>query len=76
VCRCYMAAHPGYLASILPRCTSVSASLARQVTLPDFTTSITAADVEPWAVAAARYGITRSVITPSSVIMNITPGAG
>jgi NitT/TauT family transport system substrate-binding protein len=72
----YMAAHPGYLASILPRYTSVSESLAKQITLPDFTTSITAADVEPWAAAAARYGITRSVVAPSSAIMSITPAGG
>jgi hypothetical protein len=69
----YMAAHPGYLASILPKYTTVSASLARQVTLPDFTTRITAADVEPWARAAAKYGITRSVVSPSSAITTITP---
>jgi NitT/TauT family transport system substrate-binding protein len=72
----YMASHPGYLASILPHYTTVSASLAKEVTLPVFTTSITAADVQPWAVAAAKYGITRSVVTPSSAIMNITPAAG
>jgi NitT/TauT family transport system substrate-binding protein len=69
----YMAAHPGYLASILPKYTTVSASLARKVTMPDFTTSITAADVEPWARAAAKYGITRSVVSPSSAITNIRP---
>jgi NitT/TauT family transport system substrate-binding protein len=72
----YMAGHPGYLASILPHYTTVSASLAKEVTLPIFTTSITAADVQPWAVAAAKYGITRSVVTPSSAIMNIAPAAG
>jgi NitT/TauT family transport system substrate-binding protein len=69
----YMAAHSGYLASILPKYTTVSASLARQVTLPDFTTRITASDVEPWARAAAKYGITRSVVSPSSAITTITP---
>jgi NitT/TauT family transport system substrate-binding protein len=69
----YMAAHPGYLASILPKYTTVTASLAGRVTPPDFTTGITAADVEPWAEAAARFGITRSVISPSSVITSITP---
>jgi NitT/TauT family transport system substrate-binding protein len=69
----YMAAHPGYLASILPKYTTVSASLARKVTLPDFTTSITVADVEPWARAAAKYSITRSVVSPSSAITNVRP---
>jgi ABC-type nitrate/sulfonate/bicarbonate transport system substrate-binding protein len=69
----YMAAHPGYLASILPKYAKVSASLAKQVTLPNFTTSITAADIEPWARAAAKYGITRSVVSPSSAIKNVTP---
>jgi NitT/TauT family transport system substrate-binding protein len=69
----YMAAHPGFLVSILPKYTTVTASLARQVTLPDFTTSITAADVEPWAEAAAKYGITRSVVSPSSAITSSTP---
>ena len=72
----YMAAHPGYLASILPKYTTVSASLAKQVTLPDFTTTLTAADVQPWAQAAARYGMTRSVVSPSSTIMNIAPATG
>jgi NitT/TauT family transport system substrate-binding protein len=69
----YMAAHPGYLASILPAYTSVSASLAQKVTVPDFTTSLTPADVEPWAQAAARYGITHSAVSPSSVITNVSP---
>ncbi|HWG01477.1 MAG TPA: ABC transporter substrate-binding protein, partial [Trebonia sp.] len=72
----YMAAHPGYLASILPKYTTVSASLARQVTLPDFTTRLAAADIEPWAKAAAKYGITRSVIPPSSALLPIHPAAG
>jgi NitT/TauT family transport system substrate-binding protein len=68
----YMAAHPGYLASILPKYTSVSASMARKVTLPDFTTSLTPADVAPWSRAAARYGITHSAVSPSSVITNVS----
>jgi NitT/TauT family transport system substrate-binding protein len=69
----YMAAHPGYLASILPKYTTVSASLAKQMTLPNFTTDISPADVQPWAQAAAKYGITRSVVTPSSAIASIAP---
>jgi NitT/TauT family transport system substrate-binding protein len=64
----YMAAHPGYLPSILPKYTTVSAQMAKQVTLPDFTTSLTAADVAPWARAAAQYKITRSLVPPSSAI--------
>jgi NitT/TauT family transport system substrate-binding protein len=64
----YMAAHPAYLPSILPRYTTVSAQMAKQVTLPDFTTALTAADVEPWARAAAQYKITRSLVPPSSAI--------
>ncbi len=64
----YMAAHPAYLPSILPKYTTVSAQMAKQVTLPDFTTSLTAADVEPWARAAAQYKITRSLVSPSSAI--------
>jgi NitT/TauT family transport system substrate-binding protein len=67
----YMAAHPGYLPSILPSYTTVSAAMAKQVTLPDFTTSLSAADVEPWARAAARYKITRSLVPPSSAIATV-----
>jgi NitT/TauT family transport system substrate-binding protein len=72
----YIAAHPGYVPSILPKYTSVTAALAKQVTLPEWTTTITADDVQPWAQAAAKYGITRSVVAPSSVLTNVTPAAG
>jgi NitT/TauT family transport system substrate-binding protein len=64
----YMAAHPGYLSSILPKYTKVSAQLAGRVTLPDFTTAITPADVRPWSQAAAQFKITDSVVPPSSII--------
>ena len=71
----YMAAHPSYLRSILPTYTTVSGQLARKVTLPDFTTRLTAGDVEPWARAAAQYKITRSVVSPASVLTAV-PAAG
>jgi NitT/TauT family transport system substrate-binding protein len=72
----YMAGHPGYLPSILPRYTTVSAAMARRVTLPDFTTRLTAPDVEPWARAAAQYKITRSVVAPASILTAVPSGAG
>jgi hypothetical protein len=40
----------------------------------DFATSITAADVEPWVQAAAKCGITRSVVSPSSAITGVGIG--
>jgi NitT/TauT family transport system substrate-binding protein len=64
----YMAAHPGYLASILPRYASVSAQLASKVTLPDFTASIDAADIQPWARAAAQFKLTAGLVAPSSIL--------
>jgi len=69
----YIAAHPGYPASILPKYTAVSAKLAGHVTLPDFTTTITAADVQPWANAAAEFKMTSSLIAPSSIIATVPP---
>jgi len=71
----YMAAHPAYLPSILPKYTTVSAAMARQVTLPDFTTRLAPPDVEPWARAAARYKMTRSVVAPASVLVAVPDGA-
>jgi NitT/TauT family transport system substrate-binding protein len=67
----YMAAHPGYLASILPKYTKVSAELAGRVTLPDFGTAMTPADVQPWSQAAAQLKITDSVVPPSSIITSL-----
>jgi len=72
----YVAAHPAYLPSILPKYTSVSASLAGHVTLPDFTTQISAAEVQPWANAAAEFKMTNSVIAPSSIITSIPSSGG
>jgi NitT/TauT family transport system substrate-binding protein len=72
----YAATHPAYLRSILPKYTAVSARLAGHVTLPDFTTQITAADVQPWANAAAEFKMTSSLIAPSSIIMRIPPAGG
>jgi len=72
----YVAAHPAFLPSILPKYTSVSASLAGHVTLPDFTTQISAADVQPWANAAAEFKMTNSVIAPSTIITSIPASGG
>jgi NitT/TauT family transport system substrate-binding protein len=72
----YAAAHPAYVPSILPKYTSVSASMAGHVTLPDFTTQITAAEVQPWSKAAAEFKMTNSVIAPSSIIALVPPSGG
>jgi NitT/TauT family transport system substrate-binding protein len=72
----YMAAHPAYARSILPKYTTVSAELAGKVTLPEFTTQITAADVLPWARAAAEQKMTKSLIAPSSIITSISSSGG
>jgi hypothetical protein len=67
----YMAAHPGYLSSILPKYTKVSAQLAGRVTLPDFATTMTPADVQPWSQAAAQFKVTDSVVPPASIITSL-----
>src|SRR5215467_12077059 len=72
----YAAAHPAYLRSILPKYTAVSAKLAGHVTLPNFTTQITAADVQPWANAAAKFKMTAAVVPPASVIAAVSPAGG
>jgi NitT/TauT family transport system substrate-binding protein len=72
----YIAAHPAYLPTILPKYTAVTSKLAGHVTLPDFTTTITAADVEPWAKAAAEFKLTNSLIAPSSIIAVVPPSTG
>ena len=72
----YAAAHPAYVPSILPKYTSVSASMAGHVTLPEFTTQITAAEVQPWSKAAAEFKMTNSAIAPSSIIALVPPAGG
>lgn len=67
----YMAAHPEYLSSILPKYTKVSSQLAARVTLPDFTTTMTPADVQPWSQAAAQFKVTDSVVPSSSIIASL-----
>jgi NitT/TauT family transport system substrate-binding protein len=67
----YMAAHPGYLSSILPQYTKVTAQLAKRVTLPAFTSAITAADVQPWSQAASQFKVTDSAVPPSSIIASL-----
>jgi len=69
----YIAAHPAYAASVLPKYTAVSPKLAGHVTLPNFTSTITPADVQPWADAAAQFKMTNSVIEPSSIIATVPP---
>lgn len=70
----YMAAHPSYLRSILPQYTSVSPALAKHVVLPNFNTALDAANVQPWATAAAKFKITSSAVSPSSILEPV--GAG
>jgi NitT/TauT family transport system substrate-binding protein len=72
----YMASHPRYLRSILPQYTSVSASLAKQVVLPHFNTALTAAQVQPWATAAAKFKITGSAVSPSSILDPVPAASG
>jgi len=72
----YMSRHPGYARSVLPKYTAVSAKLAGKVTLPEFTTQITAADVLPWAKAAAEEKLTNSLIAPSSIISSVSASGG
>ncbi len=72
----YIAAHPAYPATILPKYTAVSAGMAGHVTLPDFTTQMTAAEVQPWADAAAEFKMTNSVIAPSSIITSVPASGG
>jgi NitT/TauT family transport system substrate-binding protein len=68
----YMAAHPAYLRSILPRYTSVSPALAKQVVLPTFNTALSAANVKPWADAAAKFKITSSPVAPESILQTVS----
>jgi NitT/TauT family transport system substrate-binding protein len=69
----YMAAHPTYLSSILPKYTSVTAALAKMVVLPNFSTSLTVADVQPWSAAAAKFHITKETVEPSSILDIVQP---
>lgn len=67
----YMAAHPHYLASILPKYTKVTPRLATKVTLPQFGTGITAADIRPWADAAQQFHEIDAPVPASSVITQL-----
>lgn len=69
----YMAGHPEYLRSILPKYTSVTAGLAKTVVLPNFSTALTADDVRPWAAAAARFQITHRSIDPAAILDLVAP---
>jgi NitT/TauT family transport system substrate-binding protein len=69
----YIVGHPSYLRSILPKYTSVSAGLAKTVVLPNFSTSLTAADIRPWSIAAARFHITQEAVDPASILDLVPP---
>lgn len=47
------------------------AGLAGRVTLPDFATTMTPADVQPWSQAAAQFKVTDSVVPPASIITRL-----
>ncbi|HVV24329.1 MAG TPA: ABC transporter substrate-binding protein [Pseudonocardiaceae bacterium] len=69
----YMADHPDYLPSILPKYTSVSAALAKSVVLPDFATALAPADIQPWSAAAARFHVTSGRVDPSAILDIVRP---
>jgi NitT/TauT family transport system substrate-binding protein len=64
----YIPAHLAAFRQLLVKSTKLSPGLVKQVTLPAYTTQLTAADVQAWEAPAIKYGLLKKNVPASQVI--------
>jgi ABC-type taurine transport system substrate-binding protein len=67
----YIAKHPHYLRSILPKYAKLPAAIANVITMPIITTQITAAILTKWEKVALRFGMLKHDVKVKSLIAHL-----
>ena len=67
----YIAAHPNYLRSILPKYTSLSKTLANSIVLPTIISRVSVSDLKVWETPALKYGFLSHSVNLKSLIAKL-----